>query len=98
MLREKARQEMLSGKQTSTISIAEYNKKGCIHRTLIHDYEKRSENGELARLREIFDRSTLNFELKGRKIDINLEDEKIDLKALESLWELADDVHKPISN
>lgn len=98
MLKVKMENELNSGRHTNTISVVQYNKNSCIHRTLIRDYSERSISGELECLREIFDKSTFNYELKSRKIDTNLEDQKIDLKTLEKLWEMADEDHKPISH
>jgi len=85
-------------RKANTISVVQYNKNSCIHRTLIRDYSERSVSGELGCLREIFEKSTFNYELKSRKIDTNLEDQKIDLETLEKLWEMADEDHKPITD
>lgn len=90
MLKLKLKAEQESGKKTETISTVEYNKDSCLHKTLIHDYQKRSESGELPKLRQIFDNSTLNFEMKSSKVDINLEDQKVDNQILISMWEMVE--------
>lgn len=94
MLKFKTEEQM--SRETETISVAAYNLDSCTHKMLIHDYQKRSENGELAQLRQIFDDSSLNFELKATKFDINLEDDKIDGTAFENLWDMAED-RKPLN-
>ena len=86
MIKRKLREELESGTKTETVKSVEYNKDSCLHRTLIHDYQKRSESGELAKLRQIFDNSTLNFEMKTSKVDINLEDEKLNNHLLILMW------------
>jgi len=96
MLKKRMKEELIELKlidgkdRVEAASVAEYNKDSCLHKTLIHDYQKRSESGELAKLRSIFDNSALNFELKVSKLDINMEDQKLDRETLISLWEMVE--------
>ena len=96
MQKQRLIDELNTGRETRTISVAQYNKDSCLHKTLIHDYQKRSLSGELAKLREIFDNSALNFEMKTRKIDMNVEDEKMDDQTLETMWSIVEDDTNPI--